>query len=79
MNNIQISLQNWKRMLILTEDVDCTDSVIRKKIQRLNANAERALAFYSPQRGFSLFLDTPPEKSSDMSEEYRRIFALAQA
>jgi len=79
MESIRLALQNWKHMLVLAEDMDLTDEVVRKKIHRMNADAEKALADYDPDRGFSLFLPSPPEKSSDMSQEFRQIAVIARA
>lgn len=79
MKDIRTALENWKSMLVLGENADLSDPIVQKRKETLEQQAERALNCYNPEACWSLFLSQPPEKSSDMSQEFAQIAAIARA
>jgi len=79
MRDIKISLENWKRLLVVSENADLCDSAVKKRISTIEKDADEALHLYDCNTKESLFLGRKPENTDEMVKEFRYMNALAIA
>ena len=77
---MQIVLTNWKKKLTVEEGVDLLDPVVSKMVKRIEGDAVYALNLYAENAGeHSLFLDHKPERSTEMTIEFRQLIKIARS
>ena len=70
MESIQIALENWKRILVVSEDSDILDPIVKKRLSIIDKNAEEALSSYDKNGKESLFLGRIPNDTDEMVKEF---------
>ena len=79
MESIQIALENWKRILVVSEDSDILDPIVKKRLSIIDKNAEEALSSYDKNGKESLFLGRIPNDTDEMVKEFKYMSLLAIA
>ncbi|MBP3333137.1 MAG: hypothetical protein J6M35_03730 [Clostridia bacterium] len=79
MKDIQMALNNWRRMITIQPDADLNDPAVKKNIANIERNAENALSIFKRDNPDSLFLDSKPETSNHMTREFSYIMQIAKA
>ena len=75
MENINKALENWRRLLVITEDSDLNDPVVKKRISLIDKLADEALDLYTEAPKDSIFLGRMPENTDKMVKEFQYLVA----
>ena len=79
MDSMRRALANWRKMIAVQQDADFSDRSVRKNIENIEKNAEKALSLFKRDDPDSLFLDAKPTITRQMRYEYAYIAQIAKA
>ena len=79
MDSMRRALANWRKMIAVQQDADFSDRSVRKNIEKIEKNAEKALSRFKRDNPDSLFLDAKPTITRQMRYEYACIAQIAKA
>ena len=79
-NQLQIILNNWKKKITVADGADLLDPVVSEAVKKIEKDASQALELYAANAGDdALFLDHKPEKTTEMTYEFERIYRIAKS
>ncbi|MBO4355757.1 MAG: hypothetical protein J5850_02755, partial [Clostridia bacterium] len=78
-NDIIKALENWRKMITVTEEDDLSDPIIQNKLKNTDKRAERALSIFDKERKSSPILNTEITTTNDMVMEFSSVQDMALA